>query len=142
MCCCVFGQVLATDVSEAALAFTSAAASAQGLAAVETRVFDTFAQATSPLPRADVLLLSDCFVTDELARAHAGRVTEACRRGFSRVFVVDPGRSSRSAFLDALGGEFPHDGFVDADECRARARAGETLLLLDTDVGAPVSYCI
>jgi predicted nicotinamide N-methyase len=134
-------HVLATDVSHTALAFTMAAAHDQDLD-VETRFFDVLSEA--PLPCADVLILSDLFVTDELARAYAKRVTEALgQHGFRRIFVVDPGRSTRRTFLDALrASSVAHNGFAAADECLELAREGERLLLLDTEEGAPVSYCI
>ena len=46
-------SVLATDVSETSLEFTAAAAQAQGLTAVQTRLFDATGEA--PLPAADAL---------------------------------------------------------------------------------------
>ena len=120
--------VLATDVSQTSLDFTSAAADAQGLS-IRTRIFDAM-NLVDPLPEAECLLLSDVFVTDELATAIAARVAEACAAGsaYRRVFVVDPGRSTRRTFLDALSerGVAVGDGFLGADDCRARARAGRT----------------
>ena len=137
---------LATDKSPASLELTAAAADQQGLGSiVRTQHFDIFADA--PLPRADALLLSDVFVTEELAVAYAARVAEACSSSsshFERIFIVDPGRSTRETFLDALGDfdAVAHDGFASTSECLARARAGERLVLLDTREGEPVDYAI
>ena len=139
------GRVIATDVSTASLELTDAAAAAQGLESVETRLFDVTDRNVA-LPRADFMLLSDLFVTDELAKAYAARVAEACASAdsFRQIFVVDPGRSTRQTFLDALGA-YPHcahGGFAAADECTARALRGERLILLDTRDGEPVDYAI
>lgn len=135
-------EVLATDVSPASLELTAAAAAAQNLTAVATSLFDATCLST-PLPRADVLLLSDILVTDGLAHSFGARVAEAVDAGFRRVLVVDPGRSTRQTFLDALAERgVVHGGFVGEDELCARARAGERVCLLDTEEGAPVSYCI
>ena len=137
-------KVLATDVSETALEFTRSAAAAQDLSArLEASTFDVFS--SDPLPSGvDVLMLSDLFVTEDLARAHATRVAEMLGRGSSSAcmaLVVDPGRSTRGCFLRTLEElEVRHDGFGNAQECEARALAGERLLLLDTEEGAPVSY--
>ena len=143
-------KAIATDVSDMALALTAAAAAAQGLP-VETQRFDAMSFET-PLPEADVLILSDLFVTDTLARAHARRVVEACEAGFKRVCVVDPGRTTRATFhasLDQLGcTPALHGGFASADVVRERAAVtnrpehAPLLLLLDTAVGRPVDYAI
>lgn len=134
--------VLATDVSPASLECTAAAAAAQNLTAVTTAEFDAMDLA-APLPDAHVLLLSDVLVTDALARSFGARVAEAVGAGFRRVLVVDPGRSTRRTFLDALAQhDVAHGGFVGEDALLARARAGECVCLLATEEGAPVSYCI
>jgi len=143
---CGASKVIATDVSSTALEFCAAAADAQHLSPplLETRTFDVLS--AEPLPSGsstiDVLLLSDLFVTEELARAHAARVAEAAQSsGRPFVLVVDPGRSTRACFLDALDRHgVAHGGFCSAEECVARARRGERLLFLDTEEGAPVSY--
>ena len=139
-------SVLATDISATSLEYTAAAATAQSLT-VQTRLFDATAL-DEPLPRADALLLSDVFVTDDLATAFAARVAEALTVGFARILVVDPGRSTRETFLAALverrKGE-DDDGaacFADEDEVARRASEGLRLLLLDTSEGAPVDFCI
>ena len=139
-------SVLATDISATSLEYTAAAATAQSLK-VQTRLFDATAL-DEPLPRADALLLSDVFVTDDLATAFAARVAEALTVGFARILVVDPGRSTRETFLAALAerrkGE-DDDGaafFADEDEVARRASEGLRLLLLDTSEGAPVDFCI
>ena len=135
-------SVLATDVSATSLEYTAAAAAAQGLTSLTTSTFDA-TDLTSPLPRADVLVLSDVFVTDALARAFAARVAEALALGFARVFVVDPGRTTRAVFLAALTGhQVEYDDFASAEVVGARARAGRRVLLLSTGEGAPVNYCI
>ena len=138
-------SVLATDVSQTALEFTAAAAKAQSLSGVRTQIFDAMKLA-EPLPRAECLLLSDILVTDQLATALAARVAEACAAGcgYRQIFVVDPGRSTRRTFLDALSecGVAIGDGFLSADDCRERAKRGERLVLLHSQVGAPVSYDI
>jgi predicted nicotinamide N-methyase len=153
---------VATDVSDTALALTAAAAAAQNLV-VDTQQFDAM-DSTMSLPRADVLILSDLFVTEGLARAHARRVVEACRMGFKRICVVDPGRTTRATFLDTLDElgctVATHGGFAPAEVISERARRGNPprpppaaggagssttggsalLLLLDTSEGAPVAY--
>ncbi len=135
-------SVLATDVSSVALQYTEAAAAAQGFSQVMTRVFDVTSDA--PLPAADVLLLSDVFVTPRLADAFARRAAEALRANFAHVLVVDPGRSTRATFVSALTacGVTEDLQFVDESEAARRAQEGRRLLLLDTSEGAPVTYCI
>ena len=56
----------------------------------------------SPLPPGDLVVLADVFVTDPVAEACAARCEEALRRG-SDVLVVAAARSTRDAFLGALG---------------------------------------
>ena len=150
--------VTATDVDPISLKLTAAAAAAQGFASVETLAFDV--TSTSPLPPGDALILSDLFVTAELASAHASRVAEALMRGLC-VFVVDPGRTSRQAFLDELARcGVSHRGFerlcdfgsigdalhpvdvthTDGITHTAAMRPLGRLALLDTDEGAPVSF--
>ena len=151
-------EVLATDIDEVALAMTAAAAAAQNLSAVRTLVFDAESWET-PLPSADVLILSDLFVTNRLARAHGCRVAEALSRGLV-VLVVDPGRSSRASFLAELerrgvhSAGFAHrcddlelpplpaqEGVALGDHAGDDARK-RRLWLLDTDEGTPLSYSI
>ena len=75
-----------------------------------TSVFDVLGK--EPLPRADVMMLSDVFVTDALAEAYARRVAEAVAAGFALVLVVDPRRSTRDVFLTALDARgVQHSGF-------------------------------
>ena len=141
---CGARSVLATDVSSTSLQYTAAAADAQGLTAVTTSIFDATDLAV-PLPHADVLLLSDVFVTDALAVSFAARVAEAVDGGaFLRVLVVDPGRSTRDTFLTALAAHgVRHDGFMEEAALVAHARqGGNRVCLLDTSEGTPVSYCI
>lgn len=134
--------VMATDISSTSLEYTAAAAAAQGLTAVATSIFDATNLAT-PMPPADVLLLSDVFVTDALATAFAARVAEALNGRFQLVLVVDPGRSTRETFLAALSAHgVRHGGFVDEDQLVANARSGQCVCLLGTEEGAPLSYCI
>ena len=119
------------------------AAAAQDLSArLEASTFDVFS--SDPLPSGvDVLMLSDLFVTEDLARAHATRVAEMLGRGSSSAcmaLVVDPGRSTRGCFLRTLEElEVRHDGFGNAQECEARALAGELAASRHRE-GAPVSY--
>lgn len=145
-------SVLATDVSELALQLLSSAAAEQGLA-VRTARLDALDASSQPLPPADLLVLSDLFVTEELARGHARRCAEALASGYSRVLVVDPGRSTREGFLrelEALGLAHEHEGFAALDACleagagaaAGSAAAARRLLLLDTAEGQPVDYAI
>ena len=113
---------------------------------VEILYLEQRLHAAGVLPEAQTLLLSDVLVTEALARAFAARVAEACAVGssFTRVLAVDPGRSTRTAFLDALDahGVDCGGGFVAEAELLNRARAGARVCLLATDAGAPVEYCI
>ena len=150
----VGADVLATDIDKLALQMTAAAAAVQGIP-IRTATFDA-ARVESPLPACDVLILSDLFVTNGLARTMACRVAEALAAKLL-VVVVDPGRSSRGSFLDELERRgVSHSGFQQPDElsvslaldtcsCKGAGGDGERgpqqrLWLLDTDEGAPVSY--
>ena len=93
-------SVLATDRDAVALDFVSAAAEDQKID-IATRVFDV-EDATTALPPGDLVVLADVFVTDPVAEACAARCEEALRRG-SDVLVVAAARSTRDAFLRALG---------------------------------------
>ena len=94
-------RVLATDRDNVALDFVSAAAEDQNID-IATRVFDVEDVSTA-LPPGDLVVLADVFVTDPVAEACAARCEEALRRG-SDVLVVAAERSTRDAFLRALGG--------------------------------------
>uniref|UniRef100_A0A7S2N9I5 Uncharacterized protein n=1 Tax=Haptolina brevifila TaxID=156173 RepID=A0A7S2N9I5_9EUKA len=124
---------------------TAAAAAAQALP-LRTGAFDAACTAT-PLPAGDVILLSDLFVTNTLARIFAGRVAEALSAG-KCILVVDPGRSSRASFLDELERhDVRHNGFQRPDKCLTKdagflSPSAGRLWLLDTDEGAPISYDI
>ena len=93
-------SVLATDRDPVALDFVSAAAADQNID-IATRVFDV-EDASTALPPGDLVVLADVFVTDPVAEACAARCEEALRRG-SDVLVVAAARSTRDAFLGALG---------------------------------------
>ena len=93
-------SVLATDRDAVALDFVQHAAADQGLD-VSTQLFDVEDE-SSPLPPGDLVVLADVFVTDPVAEACAARCEEALRRG-SDVLVVAAARSTRDAFLRALG---------------------------------------
>ena len=93
-------SVLATDRDSVALDFVSAAAADQNID-IATRVFDV-EDASTALPPGDLVVLADVFVTDPVAEACAARCEEALRRG-SDVLVVAAARSTRDAFLRALG---------------------------------------
>jgi len=94
-------RVLATDRDAVALDFVSAAAEDQNID-IATQVFDV-QDASTALPPGDLVVLADVFVTDPVAEACAARCEEALRRG-SDVLVVAAARSTRDAFLRALGG--------------------------------------
>ena len=94
-------SVLATDRDSVALDFVSAAAADQNID-IATRVFDV-EDASTALPPGDLVVLADVFVTDPVAEACAARCEEALRRG-SGGLVVAAERSTRDAFLRALGG--------------------------------------
>jgi 2-polyprenyl-3-methyl-5-hydroxy-6-metoxy-1,4-benzoquinol methylase len=93
-------RALATDRDAVALDFVKHAAADQGLD-VSTQLFDVEDE-SSPLPPGDLVVLADVFVTDPVAEACAARCEEALRRG-SDVLVVAAERSTRDAFLRALG---------------------------------------
>ena len=94
-------RALATDRDVVALDFVKHAAADQGLD-VSTQLFDV-EDKSSPLPPGDLCVFADVFVTDPVAEACAARCEEALRRG-SQVLVVAAARSTRDAFLRALGG--------------------------------------
>ena len=93
-------RALATDRDAVALEFVAAAAEDQDID-VATRVFDV-QDASTALPPGDLVVIADVFVTDPVAEACAARCEEALRRG-SDVLVVAAARSTRDAFLGALG---------------------------------------
>ena len=118
-------RALATDRDSIALDFVSAAAEDQNID-IATRVFDV-EDATTALPPGDLVVLADVFVTDPVAEACAARCEEALRRG-SDVLVVAAARSTRDAFLRALGrGSF--------GPAPARLDCGEGLWLVDGGAG-------
>ena len=118
-------RALATDRDAVALDFVKHAAEDQGLD-VSTQIFDV-EDASKPLPPGDLVVLADVFVTDPVAEACAARCEEALRRG-SDVLVVAAARSTRDAFLRALGG----GSFGPAP---ARLAKGEGLWLVDGGAG-------
>ena len=140
-------SVVALDVEPTALALTSAAADAQGLGErVETREFDVLSDA--PLPcTPDLLIASDCFVTPPLARALAARARAAHNAG-ATVLLIDPRRPTRDDFDRAWGavdGEpcwRPLDAALGAELAACAAGATPRALFVDTEVGAPVDFCI
>ena len=93
-------RALATDRDQVALDFVSAAAEDQNID-IATQVFDV-EDASTALPPGDLVVIADVFVTDPVAEACASRCEEALRRG-SDVLVVAAERSTRDAFLRALG---------------------------------------
>ena len=118
-------SVLATDRDAVALDFVSAAAEDQNID-IATRVFDV-EDASTALPPGDLVVLADVFVTDPVAEACAARCEEALRRG-SDVLIVAAARSTRDAFLGALGrGSF--------GPAPARLDGGEGLWLVDGGAG-------
>ena len=74
-----------------------------------TRRFDATREEL-PLPRADVLILSDVFVTDDLATAFAARVAEAQSLGFARAGNGADGAGSGFTMLDYVGHMEDMDG--------------------------------
>ena len=118
-------RVLATDRDNVALNFVSAAAEDQNID-IATQVFDV-EDASTALPPGDLVVIADVFVTDPVAEACAARCEEALRRG-SDVLVVAAERSTRDAFLGALGrGSF--------GPAPARLANGEGLWLVDGGAG-------
>ena len=154
-------EVLATDIEPVSLELVAAARDAQisehpGLAALRTMRFDVMSP--EPLPAVQLLIVSDLFVTSELARAVAGRVAEAVEAG-AVALVVDPGRSSRDAFMRALearrrGDVAPArfeaeevlrrrmDHLAQRTEDGAAGLPPPGLYLCDTAEGAPLDYSI
>jgi len=118
-------SVLATDRDAVALDFVKHAAEDQNID-IATRVFDV-EDASTALPPGDLVVLADVFVTDPVAEACAARCEEALRRG-SDVLVVAAERSTRDAFLRALGG----GSFGPAP---VRLDGGERLWLVDGGAG-------
>ena len=158
------GDVLASDVEPVSLRLVEAARDAQlgafpGLASLRTGSFDVLSS-IDELPSVQVLIVSDLFVTSELARAVARRVASAVQRGVV-VLAVDPGRSSRADFLDELHQRGVEASFEPEEALRLRmdslrqasqssggGRNGSGLpppgglFLCDTEEGAPLSYMI
>ena len=143
--------MLSTDVEPLSLCLLRRAAAEQGLR-IETALYDARAPA-SPLPliggrAADLLLVSDCFVTPGLAAALGARVAEALEQR-TTVLVVDPHRPTRADFVGALlrRGVEPwraQFGEIQTGGTSAARReivpgAGE-LHLFETSVGVPVFY--
>ena len=93
-------RALATDRDAVALDFVKHAAEDQNID-LATQVFDV-EDASTALPPGDLVVMADVFVTDPVAEACAARCEEALRRG-SDVLVVAAARSTRGAFLRALG---------------------------------------
>ena len=96
--------MLSTDVEPLSLCLLRRAAAEQSLR-IDTALYDVRA-AASPLPlirgrAADLLLISDCFVTPGLAAALGARVAEALEQR-TTVIVVDPHRPTRGDFVGAL----------------------------------------
>ena len=118
-------SVLATDRDAVALDFVKHAAEDQNID-LATQVFDV-EDASTALPPGDLVVMADVFVTDPVAEACAARCEEALRRG-SQVLVVAAARSTRDAFLGALGrGSF--------GPVPARLASGEGLWLVDGGAG-------
>ncbi len=92
-------EVLATDIDSVALADLQRCAQQQRLA-LQTGSFDVCS--TAPLPRADIVVVADLLYEPALALAVAARVVQARQHG-ATVFVGDPGRAGRAAFVLALG---------------------------------------
>lgn len=91
-------RVIALDHDPFALRLIDLAAADQRLT-VETRRFDL--EGTSPLPRADLVVLADLLYDPDLARAAALRAAEALQHGAS-VLVGDPDRVGRDVFARTL----------------------------------------
>ena len=141
--------VLSTDVEPLSLCLLRQAAAEQSLH-LDTALCDVL-DLDAPLPHiggrpADLLLISDCFVTPDLAAALGARTAEALEQG-TTVLVVDPQRPTRRDFVGALlrrGVEPWRAQFSDIGEGRTARReivpgAGE-LHLFETSVGVPVFY--
>lgn len=97
--------VLATDVEPVALCLVRQAAAEQQISTLQTAAFDaTRGEAALPTVEggpAQLMVMSDLFVTPELAAAFAARAVEATRSG-TTVLVIDPGRPTRRDFVAAL----------------------------------------
>ena len=141
--------MLSTDVEPLSLCLLRQAAAEQSLH-IDTALCDVLAL-TAPLPHiggraADLLLISDCFVTPGLAAALGARVAEALEQG-TTVLVVDPQRPTCRDFVGELlrhGLEPRRVQFGEfGDGSTARREivpgAGE-LHLFETRVGVPVFY--
>jgi predicted nicotinamide N-methyase len=107
-------HVLATDYEEIPLQLLQHAAAHlnNNSARVETAHFD-LCDATTPLPRCDVLVAADVMYDPATGRAAAARAVEALRAG-GRVLIGDsPGRAGRPAFLQKLRELGVHAEFQD-----------------------------
>ena len=145
--------MLSTDVEPLSLCLLRRAAAEQGLR-IDTALYDARAPA-SPLPliggrAADLLLVSDCFVTPGLAAALGARVAEALEQR-TTVLVVDPHRPTRADFVGALlrhgvepwraqFGEIQTGGTSTSAARREIVPGAGELHLFETSVGVPVFY--
>lgn len=99
----------------------------------------------APLPRiggraADLLVISDCFVTPALAAALGARVADALAEGTTAV-VVDPQRPTRCDFLRELRRRGVEGAvFCSVGECAPVVPGSGALHLLETDEGVPTFY--
>mmetsp|Transcript_9832 Transcript_9832/g.16348 ORF Transcript_9832/g.16348 Transcript_9832/m.16348 type:complete len:261 (+) Transcript_9832:105-887(+) len=142
-------HVIASDIDRVALKLVSAAAREQCLDQLVIAKLDVLHE---PLPVVNVLILSDVFVTEPLTVAHAKATQQALMSG-ALVLVVDPGRPTRSLYLDSLAKlDVSHLGFRPDASVRAelsklsepggwqRLPSSARLMLVDTDEGAPLHY--
>ena len=145
--------VLATDVEPVALCLVRRAAAEQQIATLQTAPFDAMcAEAALPTVEggpAELLVMSDLFVTPGLATALAARAVEATRSG-TTVLVVDPGRPTRRDFVAALqaaqgstAAPASRPCFRDVADAAAWSEVtpgAGGLHLFGTEEGAPVFY--
>lgn len=95
-------HAICSDVDELSPLLVQEAAAKQGLS-VTTRFLDVTAKPEEdPLPPADIVVMADIFVSDQVAMGAAARVWEALERGAMAVVAAQGDRSCRESFLRRL----------------------------------------
>lgn len=99
-------KVYATDIDEFALGLVCSAATEQGLRNVESRKFDLLdgsVETTGWFKNVDLVVLSDVFESNMVAKA-AAQVSKSCMEMGAKVWVfAQSDRAQRDAFLTELG---------------------------------------
>lgn len=94
-------KVIATDIDELALKLVRASAEDQGLS-IETQRVDLLNTETTPVPKADLYLLSDVFESNRIAQSTANVVHKLLTESRWVWVFAQSDRSQRQIFLEEL----------------------------------------